>query len=875
MKILSTKIMRGPNYWSDHHYKLIVTRLDLEDAQIQTNHIKRFSEKLEDIFLKVVSEKDWEIEKDFYRALKSGTNTANVVEWVAIELQRLIGLPCDYNRVYPTSSKGVYNIIISYGIEQVTIEAIECAIYITESIINGDSEKYNLAEDLEYLKLLKRRYTPSLSTEAILKEADKRGIPYMSGFYGREIIFGYGVRQRKINGVIADSTSFMGVDVCGDKDLTKEVLEEAKVPVPKGVIIKYEEEIDLAISQLGFPLVVKPLDGNHGRGISLDLNTTNEVFEAFEIAKEVADDIIIEKYITGFDYRFLVVNYKFTAAIKRTAAFVTGNGELTIQELIDEVNRDPRRAKNAGNVLTPIEVDEVTLNILKKRGLGLQSVLDKDEVLFVKEIANVSAGAYPIDATEEIHPHNRFLAERIARIAGLDICGIDLISSDMSVPFYENNTVILEVNASPGIKMHMMPAEGKTRNVVGDILDMLFPSGKSVRIPIAAVTGTNGKTTVTRLMAHMVKTAGLNVGYTTTEGVYINDVIIMKGDCSGPSSSQLVLKDPTIEFAVLECARGGMLRAGLAFNNCEVGVVTNVSEDHLGLDDVNTIEELAQVKSIVPKAVAPNGYAILNADDDLVFKMSEELHCKIALFSMNPENSRIEEHIKKGGVAAIVENGHIFILNGDLKMELEDVKDVPLTFGGRAEFQLQNLLAAVLFGYVSGFETEVIKKSLRSFNPSPDQTPGRMNFFKFPDFEVLADYAHNPAGMEAVGKFVKEHNAKWKVGIIAAPGDRSESQIIGIGRKAAEAFDEIIIRSDKDLRGRTEKEIQDLLIEGIHNFSKDIPMRIISRETEAIKHAIKNARKESLITIFTEAPIDCIRTLKHLQQKERLEEYEL
>jgi cyanophycin synthetase len=875
MKILSTKIMRGPNYWSDYDHKLIVTRIDLGQAHIQTNQIKNFDKKLEDVFLPVVSEKDWEIEKDFYRSLKSGTNTANVVDWVARELQRLVGLPCEYNRVYPTSQKGVYNLIISYSIEQVTTEAIESAIYITEAVINNKHDEYDIKEDIDYLKLLKRRYTPSLSTEAILKEANKRGIPYMNGFYGREIVFGYGVNQRKINGVVADSTSFMGVDVCGDKDLTKEVLEEAKVPVPKGVIINYEEEIDEAIEKLGFPLVVKPLDGNHGRGISLDLNTTNEVFEAFEIAKEIAEDVIIEKYITGFDYRLLIVNHKFTAAIKRTAASVKGDGESTIQELIDELNRDPRREKNAGNVLTPIEVDEVTLNILKKKGLNLQSVLDDGELLYVKEIANVSAGAFPIDATEDVHPHNRFLAERISKIAGLDICGIDFISSDMSVPFYENNTVVLEVNASPGIKMHMMPAEGKTRNVVGDILDMLFPTGKPVRIPIAAVTGTNGKTTVTRLMAHMVKTAGMNVGFTTTEGVYINDVIIMKGDCSGPASSQLVLKDPTVEYAVLECARGGMLRAGLAFDQCEVGVVTNVSEDHIGLDDINTLNDLAQVKSIVPKAVAPNGYAILNADDDLVFKMKEELHCKIALFSMDSTNPRIEEHIKKGGIAATVEDGHIFILNGDLKMELEDVKEIPLTFNGQADFQVQNLLAAVLFGYVSGFETEVIKNSLRSFNPSPDQTPGRMNFFKFPDFEVLADYAHNPAGMEAVGKFVKNYKAKWKVGIIAAPGDRSESQIIGIGRKAAEVFDELIIRSDKDLRGRTEKEIHDLLIEGIHDYSRDIPIKIISRETEAIKYAIKNAKKKSLITIFTEAPNDCIRTLKHFQERERVEEYEV
>ncbi|MDQ3190019.1 MAG: cyanophycin synthetase [Bacteroidota bacterium] len=872
MKVISTKVMRGPNYWSDSHEKVIVTKLDLEFTHSHTNKIKNFEKKLEEILTFDISAKDIEFEKDFLRNLKAGTTIPNVVEYLAKELQRLVGLPSEYGRVYVTPEKNIFNIVVSYKVEEVGTEAVYSAIDICKAVIND--EKFDLKKELKFLNGLKRKYAPSMSTEAILKEAEIRGIPYTKGFYGRETIFGYGVNQKKINGVLTNTTSFMGVDVTSDKDLTKMVLENAKIPVPKGVIIEFEDEIDTAIEKIGFPIVVKPLDGNHGRGISLNLYTRGQVLDAFDIAKEIAEEVIVEKFIQGSDFRLLVVNFKFTAAIKRVAASIIGDGLSTIRELINDVNSDPKRAVNEGNVLTPIELDEVTMNILRKKELALQSVLNEGEVLYVKEIANVSAGAVPYDVTDEVHPHNRFLAERIARITGLDICGIDFISSDLSVPFYENNTVVLEVNASPGIKMHLMPAEGKSRNVVGAIMDMMFPSEKQFKIPIAAVTGTNGKTTVTRMMAHLVKVAGYKVGYTTTEGIYINDVIISKGDCSGPASANLVLMDPDVEYAVLECARGGILRSGLAFSSCDIGVITNVTEDHLELDDIETIEDLAQVKAVVARSVAANGYAILNADDELVFEMAENLNCKVVLFSMKPKSKRIKNHISNGGIAAVVEDGFIVIYNGDIKMQIEEINIIPATFGGKAEFMIQNTLPVVLFGYVSGFDTDIIKEALLSFYPSPDKTPGRMNFFKFKDFEVLVDYAHNPAGFEAIGKFVKNYKVKFKTGIIASPGDRTDSQIISIGKIAAEIFDEIIIRSDKNLRGKEEHTIHNFLIEGIKQFGKDIPVRVVSKETEAIQYAIKNAKKNSLITVFTEAISETIETIKQLQEEEMVSEYE-
>jgi cyanophycin synthetase len=866
MNIIQIKVMNGPNYWSITNEKLIVLKVDFEDYPSHTNEIKGFADRLDDLFYYSLHASDYDNEKAFIKSVRNGSTLANVVEYFAMDLLKLAGMPCDFGITYPTEKKNIYHVIFSYTVEQVGTFAAESAVYITEALLEG--KNYDLDWDIQRMKELKQRYKPSISTAALLNEAKKRGIPFNQGFNKRETIFGYGARQRKINGILTESTSLMGAEATSDKDLTKEILEKALIPVATGVIVRYEDEIKDSLEQVGYPVVVKPLDGNHGRGISIELNSEEEVFKAFDIAKEISDEVIIEKFITGLDYRILIVNNQYVSAIKRIAAHITGDGRSTIQELIDKENRSPKRVKNIGNVLTPILVDEVTLNILRKKKLSLQSVLEKGEVLYVKQIANVSAGAIPVDVTDDVHPLNIKLAERIARLFNLDICGIDFISSDLSVPYTKNNTCVIEVNASPGFKMHMDPAEGKPRDVAGAIMDYLFPDPKKIRIPIAAVTGTNGKTTVTRLIAHMVKTAGFKVGYTTTGGIYIDDLLLVEGDCAGPGSARVILKDPSVEFAVLECARGGILRNGLAFNHCDVGIVTNVSEDHIGMDDINTLDELAQVKAVVPKSVAPTGYAILNADDNFVYGMGDDLNCNIAYFSMDPKNDRIKDHSKKGGLSAVLEDGYITLYNGSTSIQIEKAEDIPITFSGTADFNIQNVLASVLFAFVSGFTTEVIKDSLQTFLPSKEHTPGRMNIFKFKKFEILADYAHNPAGIEAIGKFVKKHPAKWKVGIITAPGDRSEAQIIGIGNKAAEFFDEIIIRSDRDLRGRSEEEIHKLIIQGINEVNSDLSVNIVPDETEAIRFAAKRARRNTLITIFTEMVNQTLEELDKMQNEE-------
>ena len=457
------------------------------------------------------------------------------------------------------------------------------------------------------------------------------------------------------------------------------------------------------------------------------------------------------------------------------------------------------------------------------------------------------------------------MAERIAGIIGLDICGIDVVTTDIAIPLNEAGGAVIEVNAAPGFRMHTAPTEGLARNVAEPVIDMLFPKGSSSTIPIIAITGTNGKTTTTRLIAHLVKSAGYKAGFTTSDGIYIQDRLLQEGDTTGSRSAEFVLKDPTVNFAVLECARGGMLRSGLAFRHCNVGIVTNVASDHLGMRDINTLEDMAQVKAVIPKTVLPDGYAILNADDELVYQMAREVTCKVAFFSMDESNPRILRHISRGGIAAVYEDGYISIFKNTYKIRLDRAADIPLTLGGRAKFNIQNVLAAVLAAYVSGFPLEDMKTALRTFIPSPGKTPGRMNLFKFPHFEVLIDYAHNPAGLRALGEFLHDTDATTKVGIIAAVGDRRDEDIREVGETAAAMFDRIIVREDSDMRGRDRDEMFQLILEGIRKVDEGLDVKRIPDEMAAIAYALEHAQRGSFITIITEDVQEAIKMVENFR----------
>jgi cyanophycin synthetase len=854
MKILEIKVMKGPNYWSVKRHKLVVMLLDIEDLeQKPTNLIPGFLERIKDMFPTMQKHRCSKgVPGGFFERVTEGTWMGHVIEHIALEIQTLAGMETGFGRTRGASKEGVYHVVFSYAEEEAGKYAARASVRIAEALISGES--YDVSKDIQELREIREDVRLGPSTGSLVDEAASRNIPWIRLNKRSLVQLGYGVNQRRIQATIASTTSHISVEIACDKEDTKNLLEAAEVPVPKGRLVRTEEELQTAIESIKYPIVLKPVNGNHGRGATTNILDWESALLAFAIAKEHSRTIICEKFITGFDFRVLVINHKFVAAAYRTPACVKGDGKSTLQQLVDKVNADPRRGFGHEKVLTQIKIDAVTNKILEDKNLTLDSIIPNDETLYLKPTANLSTGGTSTDVTDFVHPNNIFLAERISRIIGLDICGIDIMAQDLSTPLEENGGAVLEVNAAPGFRMHIDPAEGLPRNVAEPVIDMLYPLGSTARIPIIGVTGTNGKTTTTRLLAHIVKSMGHKVGFTTSDGVYIQNQMMMKGDCTGPVSAEFVLKDPTVDFAVLECARGGIVRAGLGFHRCDIGIVTNISEDHLGLGGIDTLSQLARVKAVVIKSVMPSGYAILNADDDYVYDMREGLECKIAYFSMNPDNPRLKEHLAKNGIGAIYESSSdtIFICKGSWRIRVEKAHDIPLTQSGKALFNVQNIMPAVLAGYLRGFTVEDIKQALQTFIPSSAQTPGRMNLFKFKDFDLLADYAHNPAGFKVLKEYVDRVDATHKVGIISGTGDRRDEDIRELGRISGSAFDEIIIRQDKHLRGRTEEEIINLLMEGIKEVNPGMPVKVIVKESEAIDYAVRNAKKGSFITICSD-----------------------
>lgn len=866
--------MRGPNYWSIRRHKLIQMRLDLEELeQSPTNKIEGFGERLQKLFPTMYSHRcSIGTPGGFFKRVEEGTWMGHVIEHIALELQTLAGMACGFGRTRSTGKEGVYNVVFSYMEEKAGIYTAKASVRIAEALIAGND--YDLAEDIQNLREIREEERLGPSTGCIVDEAIARGIPYIRLNRHSLVQLGYGMNQKRIRATIASTTSSIAVDIACDKEETKNLLEAAEIPVPRGRIVYSEEGLKEALERISYPIVTKPVDGNHGKGATTNITNWEDAVRGLEAAKKYSRGVIVEKFITGQDHRVLVINYKFVAAAIRKPASVIGDGKSTIQELIDKTNEDPRRGYGHEKTLTQIKVDDFTMDMLTKANHTLESVLPDGEELFLKPTANLSTGGTATDVTDMVHPDNIFMCERIARIIGLDICGIDIMAENLTEPVKDNGGAILEVNAAPGFRMHIDPAEGIPRNVAEPVIDMLYPPGSSARIPIIAVTGTNGKTTTTRLMAHMVKTMGYKVGYTTTDGIYIQNQLMMRGDCTGPVSAEFVLKDPAVDFAVLETARGGILRAGLGFHNCDIAIVTNIAEDHLGLQDIDTIEQLTRVKAVVPASVLPSGYAILNADNKYTVSMAKECVCNIAYFSMDENNPLIKEHISKGGLAAIYENGYVTICKGTWKIRVEKAVNIPLTFGGRATYNIANVLPTLLAGFIRNFKVEDMRVALQTFIPGPVQTPGRMNIFRFKNFELMVDYAHNTAGFEAIGEMLGKIDA-YHVGVIAGVGDRRDEDTIALGRQAAKMFNEIVIRQDKNLRGRTEDEIIELITRGIREVDPNKKVTSFKRETDAIDFAIKNARKGTFLTICSDVVPDALDQILALKEAEDNGEIEL
>ncbi|OGX88433.1 cyanophycin synthetase [Hymenobacter lapidarius] len=860
MKIIDLRTMRGPSYWSVKHTKLIVAKVDLEEfAGKWSNTVPELGGRLMQLFPNIgqpqpngmsggkQSAKRPPLDLD---QLNDGEPLGHVIYHIALELQRLAGMPVYWGKSYPAQEEGVDYVVFTYQEERAGRRAIETAVEIVETCYKG--EKVDLKPIIDELHEIREDEFIGPSTYSIVAEAASRNIPYIALKHSNIIQLGYGVNQKRIWATTTSYTSHAGVEVAGNKNRTKDMLKDAGVPVPRGTTVYSEDGLRDAIDELGFPIVTKPLNGNHGKGATIHITNWNDAAEGLKAAQVYSRAVIVEQFIEGFDFRLLVVNGKLIAAAKRTPAAVTGDGSSTIQQLIDAVNKDPRRGVGHEKVLTAIKADKHTLDILTSKELTLESVLPADETLYLKSTANISTGGTATDVTDLMHPYNVLLAERVAGIVGLDICGIDLMATDIAVPLNESRGAVIEVNAAPGFRMHIAPAEGLPRNVAAPVVDMLFPPGKPARIPIIAITGTNGKTTTTRLIAHLVASKGYKVGFTTTDGIYIQGVQLQTGDCTGGQSAEFVLKDPTVNFAVLETARGGMLRSGLGFHNCDIAVVTNVAADHLGMRDINTVEEMAAVKGVLPRTVRKNGWAVLNADDDLVYAMARTVDCRVALFSMDENNPRIIEHVEAGGVAAVYEEGYITIYKNSYKLRIDRAAEFPITFGGRAGFNIENSLAAALAGYLAGFDRDDIKTAFRTFVPSGAKTPGRMNVYKFPKYEVIVDYAHNTAGILKFGAFMDATPATRKIGVVSGLGDRRDEDTLGFSRIAGRIFDEVVLRQDRDLRGKTAEEIKALMERGLRLDKPDLPITYIEKEMDAIDYVLETAPEGAVITLFTE-----------------------
>jgi len=771
---------------------------------------------------------------------------------VALELQRAAGAQVGYAQAVPWGDERAWWVVVEYEHEEVGLEAMRQAAELLRTLLAGAPA--NGAEMVSRLRTLYDEVRFGPSTGVIVEEARRRGIPVRRIGSGSMVQLGLGKHLRRIRATATDTTSLIGADVAQDKDLTKRMLQNIGLAVPVGAVARTLEGAQEIAREIGFPVILKPLDGNQGRGISPRLDGAGELEHAWSRAAGRYERMVVERYVPGRDHRVLVVNGRVEAVAERVPAHVVGDGARSIRALIEEVNRDPRRGAGHANLLTAIPLDEATEEFLASTGRTLDLVPPEGEWVSLRATANLSTGGTSIDRTAEIHPDNVTACEMAAAVVGLDVAGLDVMTPDISVPFKRNGAVILEVNAIPGIRMHTHPSSGKPRNVAGAILDMLYPGNARATIPIIAVTGTNGKTTTTRLIAHLFRATGRNVGYTTTDGVYLQNRLVVEGDMTGPFAANVVLSNPTVEVAVLETARGGILRSGLGFDECDVGVVLNVSADHLGIGGIHTLEQLAEVKSVVPAVVKRRGYAVLNADDPRVYAMRERTPGDVVLFSTRPDrsNSAVEEHVEDGGIAATIEQGEFVVRRGRVCIPIAAVADVPLTLQSLARFQYGNVLAAIAAAYVQGLRYDEIRAGLLSFHPSPGITPGRLNLLRVGGGVVLVDYAHNVAAVAGLMDVVAGMDARCRIGVLACPGDRRDEDIREVGRLCG-GLDRVILKEDDDRRGRPPGEVARLLREGLEA-SGMAPERIEVREheSEAVSHAMGLMQPRDLLLVLAD-----------------------
>ncbi|GAB4265305.1 cyanophycin synthetase [Thermincola ferriacetica] len=851
MKILEFRVYEGINIYS--HSPVIKLTVDLENLTGVTTD--RHPTLIEAVLRLMPTLKEHYCSLGrpggFVERMREGTFFGHLLEHVILELQHLAGFDVIYGKTRKAEAPGIYEVIFEYESREAGIQAARAAVNLIMTLLQGGS--IDLDKELDIIKETALKFDLGPTTKAIAMEARKRNIPVMRLGEGSILQLGYGCHQRRIEASITDATGCIGVDIAGDKILTKQILSEAGIPVPNGGVARTEKEALDIMKRINNAVVIKPFNGNQGKGVALNLRSEGEVKKAYAVATNYSDRVIVEKFITGRHYRLVVVDDRVVAASERIPASVTGDGESTIEQLIEQANRDPLRGDGHEKPMTKIKIDPVVLMVLAKQNFVLQSIPPEGARVLLRENANLSTGGTAIDVTDNVHPENAALAVRAAKIIGLDVAGIDLVAEDIAIPLTSCNGAVIEVNAAPGLRMHHYPSQGKPRNVARAIVDKLFPPGTKSRIPIVAVTGTNGKTTTTRLIAHILHAAGNVVGMTTSDGIYVNGKLIAKGDMTGPVSARTVLRDNSVEVAVLETARGGIIRAGLGFDRCDVGIITNISEDHLGIDGIETLEDLAFVKSVVAEATDRDGYVVLNADDRLASYVASRCRGNIIYFSRASDNITIRRHLGAGGMAVFVKNGFVVYARGNHVVKIASVKSIPCTLSGQALHNVENVLAASAGCLGLGIPVAQIKEGLLSFEPGLKGNPGRLNFFEVAGVKVLVDYGHNPAGYQSVLATAKKMKHKRLIGVIGVPGDRQDDFIIKVGQIAGRGFDKIIIKEDADPRGRKPGEVANLLKKGVQAggcSGKDVIITL--KEINAVLKAVEIAERGDLVVIFYE-----------------------
>lgn len=832
MEIRKVLTLRGPNVWAN--FPVLEAWVDLQELKDSPSHtIDGFNDRLMAWLPTMIEHRcGLGYRGGFFERLRTGTYMGHILEHVTLELSSLAGCEVGYGRARETSEEGVYKVAIEYLEEEFGKACLDAGFALCMAAVYD--RPYDVAAEVKRLRSLYENVRLGPSTGSIVAAALARGIPARRLNRDSLVQLGYGSKQRRICAAETDRTSAIAETIAQDKELTRRLLSSIGVPVPEGRPVENAEDAWVAAEEIGVPVVVKPQYGNQGRGVATNLTTREQVVAAYAAARQEGRSIVVERYAPGADYRLLVVGDRVIAAARREPAQVIGDGVHTVKELVDIVNSDPRRGEDHATCLSKIPLDEVSIAVLADQGYTVDSIPPAEAKVLIRRNANLSTGGAATDVTDEIHPEVAARAVDAAKMIGLDIAGVDMVSLDVSRPLEELRGVIVEVNAAPGLRMHLQPSSGTSRAVGEAIIATMFPEGQNGRIPICAVTGVNGKTTTTRFVSYLMASTGRKVGMTCTDGIYIDDRRVDKGDCSGPQSARSVLMNPSVDIAVLETARGGILRAGLGFDLCDVAVVTNIGEgDHLGLSDILTLEKLAQVKRCIVEAVRPDGYAVLNAEDPLVAAMAEKCPGKVTFFATQSDHEVVAQHRAAGGRAVLARDGQIVLCEGAAETILTSLDQVPLTHGGRIGFQVENTLAAVAAAWCLGLPLDLLRDGIETFGADVKTVPGRFNLLEINGATVVIDYGHNASSLKALIATLDQFPHARRSVVYSAAGDRRDEDLIRQGELLGQAFDKVVLYEDHYLRGRASGEIMRLFREGVAKGHR-------AREVQEIQGAVKS-----------------------------------